>query len=242
MIDLHCHILPGIDDGSRDVQDSLAMGRQAEADGIELVCATPHIRHDHDVRIEQIGARVQELRRTFAEHGLRVGLAPGGELAQLHAAGLDEHELRAVTLGGAGGWVLLEPAPGPLGEELGRTVAELERRGVASVIAHPERHAGADFERHLRGLAERGCLIQWTGEFVAQAQPGDLVLELAREGLVHLLGSDAHSGSIGRPVALASAFARLEGVCSAERVRWMRDEAPRAIVRGEPPGALPAMP
>lgn len=242
LIDLHCHILPALDDGARDLQDSLAMGRQAEADGIEIVCATPHIRDDHDVPIGQIAERVRELRGAFVEHGLRVELVPGGELAQQRAGRLQERELRAVALGGEGGWVLLEPAPGPLGEELEHTVAELVERGLRCAIAHPERHAGADFELRLRRLAELGCLIQWTAEFVAQAGDGDLVLGLAREGLVHLLGSDAHSASIGRPVELAAGFDRLRKVCSPERVRWIREQAPRAIVRGEAHGALPAMP
>lgn len=242
MIDLHCHILPGLDDGARDLDDSLAMGRQAEADGIELVCATPHIRHDHDVRVEELAERVRGLREAFAEQGLGVALATGGELAEQRAERLQERELRAVTLGGGGGWVLLEPAPGPLGEGLEHTVESLAARGFGSVIAHPERHAGADFSLHLRRLAERGCLIQWTAQFVAEAAPHELVLELVEGRLVHLLGSDSHSASLGRPVALSAAFARLERICSPERVHWMREVAPRAVVRGEPAEAIAAMP
>ena len=81
MIDLHCHILPDLDDGARDLQDSVTMAHQAQADGIAIVCATPHIRHDHDVRIEEIAARVHDVRRVLAERGIDVGLLPGGELA-----------------------------------------------------------------------------------------------------------------------------------------------------------------
>jgi tyrosine-protein phosphatase YwqE len=61
VIDLHCRILDAIDDGARDADDSVGMARQAEEDGIEAVCATPHIRHDHDVRIEELAEPVQGL-------------------------------------------------------------------------------------------------------------------------------------------------------------------------------------
>ncbi len=70
-IDLHCHILPAIDDGARDLADSVAMARQAAADGIEAVCATPHIRHDHDVRIEEVADRVGALNAVLREEGDR---------------------------------------------------------------------------------------------------------------------------------------------------------------------------
>ena len=59
MIDLHCHILPGVDDGARDLDDAAAMAAQAQADGIATICATPHIRHDHDVRIAELADRVE---------------------------------------------------------------------------------------------------------------------------------------------------------------------------------------
>jgi protein-tyrosine phosphatase len=233
MIDLHSHILPGLDDGALDLQDSLAMARQAQDDGIAVVCATPHIRHDHNVRIEEIHARVAALQEQLDERELDVRIAPGGELAQTEADSLTDAQLHLVALGGAGGWVLLEPAPGPLGADLEGCAERLATRGLGSVIAHPERHAGADFEERLGELVSIGCLIQWTAEFVAQAAPGDLVLRLAEEGLVHLLGSDAHSSHGGRPVALAAGFARLATVCTPARIEWMVDQAPRAILRAQ---------
>ncbi len=233
MIDLHCHILPELDDGARDLQDSLALARQALEDGIEAVCATPHIRHDHSVAIEEIAGRVDSLQHALDEQRIGVRLLPGGELAQTEADRLDGDQLRAVTLGGAGGWVLLEPAPGPLGDELEELVGRLHRRGVRTVLAHPERHAGVDFTERVRRLADAGCLIQWTAEFIARSEPGGPVMELAREGLVHLLSSDAHSSHAGRPLRLAAGFASLASVCTPQQLAWSKDLAPRAIVRGD---------
>lgn len=239
MIDLHCHILPGLDDGAKDLEDSIAMAQQAEEDGIEVVCATPHIRSDHNVQIMEIAERVRVLQEALEDRGLGVRLAPGGELAQLQADGLGEEELRAVAIGGKGGWVLLEPAPGPLGDDLELTVARLARRGVSSIVAHPERHAAEDFEQRLRSLVSHGCVIQWTAEFVAAPGPREFALRLACEGLVHVLGSDAHSAAIGRPVHLAEAFAQLASVCSPQRMQWMCEDAPRAILRSEPVSPMP---
>jgi protein-tyrosine phosphatase len=234
LIDLHCHILPGIDDGARDSEDSVAMARQAQADGIEAVCATPHIRDDHDVRLDELAARTRALEELVSAEELEVRVLPGGEVAQARAQRLTPAELRLATLGGAGRWLLLEPAPGPLSADLADTVRRLAAQGLQAIVAHPERHADAAFEERLAELVEMGCLVQWTAAFVADAAAGARALELARRGLVHVLGTDAHSSHAGRPVHLSAGFARLASVCSAERVAWMAETAPRAIVRGDP--------
>jgi protein-tyrosine phosphatase len=236
MIDLHCHILPALDDGALDLADSVAMAREAERDGITVICATPHIRDDHDVRIDQLAARVADLQRELDSRGVGVRIARGGELAQLAAERLSTEQLREVSLDGHG-WILLEPAPGPISGELAALAGRLAGRGARTIIAHPERHAGADFEECLRELNARGCLIQWTADFFARTDPGDpdaLVARLAREGLVHLLATDAHSSHGGRPLRLAAAFERLREICPSERVAWISEEAPAAILRGEP--------
>ncbi len=235
MIDLHCHILPALDDGALDLADSVAMAREAERDGITVVCATPHIRDDHDVRIEELPARVAGLQRALDDRGVRVRIAQGGEVAHFAADRLSAAQLSAVSLD-RGRWILLEPTPGPIGLELLALVDRLASRGVWAVVAHPERHAGAGFEEHLRVLAARGCLLQWTADFLAKADPDDpddLVLRLARDGLVHLLASDAHSSHGGRPLRLGAGFERLREVCPTGWVRWIAEQAPAAILRGE---------
>ncbi len=236
MIDLHSHILPALDDGALDLADSVAMAREAERDGIAVVCATPHIRDDHDVRIEELPTRIEELQSELDRRGVRVRIAHGGEVAQLAADGLSDRHLREVSLDG-GGWILLEPAPGPMADDLPALAERLAGRGARTIVAHPERHAGADFEQRLRELAARGCLIQWTSDFIARTDPGDpdaLVLRLAREGFVHLLATDAHSSHGGRPLRLSPGFDRLREVCPPERVNWIAEDAPAAILRGEP--------
>ncbi|MDQ2896819.1 MAG: hypothetical protein M3Y09_14420 [Actinomycetota bacterium] len=105
---------------------------------------------------------------------------------------------------------MLEPPAGALDGDLAAVTGRLRARGVAAVIAHPELSAGPDFVERLDDLSRRDCVIQWTAEFVAGAQPGDLVLSLACDGLLHVLGSDAHSPAAGRSVRGRDAAARTD--------------------------------
>jgi protein-tyrosine phosphatase len=233
VIDLHCHILPGVDDGALDLRDSVAMARQATNDGIERVCATPHIRHDHDVRIEEVAGRVAELNRALGDEGIPVEVLQGGEVAETAVEGLSEEELSHVSLG-AGRWILLEPAPGPLTETLIGRVAHLAERGHRTLIAHPERHLSADMYERIAALIAVGALVQATADFFLRDRFADGMRMLAEAGLVHVLSSDAHSSHGGRPLHLREAFEQLERIDSVvPHVEWMRDVAPQAIVEGQ---------
>lgn len=231
-VDVHCHILPALDDGALDLADSLAMARQAASDGIAVVCATPHIRDDHDVRIDELPGRVAFINQEIAAAGIPVRVETGGEVAQRAAQRMHADELHSVCLA-ARTAVLLEPAPGPLGQELTSLARRLREEGLRVLIAHPERHVGEDFERRLAELVAVGCLIQWTAAFVA-GEHGHVALRLAQDGLLHLLGSDAHSSHGGRPVHVGAAVERLREACPAELVDWIAYEAPWALLDGRP--------
>lgn len=233
MIDLHCHILPGVDDGALDFEDSLGLARQAAGDGIERVCATPHIRHDHDVRIEEVADRVTALNARLRAQDLPVRVMSGGEVAETAVEGLSEKELMKVALGD-GRWILLEPAPGPLSDTLLARVAHLAERGHRALIAHPERHLSADMHERIAALIAAGALVQATADFFLREQTAAGMRTLAEAGLVHVLGSDAHSSHGGRPLHMAEAFGVLAGIeAVAPHIEWMRDMAPRAIVEGD---------
>lgn len=234
MIDLHCHILPGIDDGALDLADSLGMARQAEFDGVREVCATPHIRHDHDVRIGELAQRVEALNAAFAGAECATRVLPGGEVAETIVEHLDDDELRTVSLGGSGRWILLEPAPGPLSDGLDAAVRRLRERGFRSLIAHPERHLGADMIERLVALVHDGALVQATAATLGDPVTATGMFRLARAGVVHVLASDSHSSRFGRPVALADGLERLwEAELLAPHLDWIAWEAPSAIARGE---------
>jgi protein-tyrosine phosphatase len=234
LIDLHCHILPGVDDGALDVRDSAAMARQAEADGIVAICATPHIRHDHDVRIDEIDGRVDAVNRRLRDEGVAVEVLPGGEVAEMAAMGLSDEELERVALGD-GRWILLEPAPGPLGESLHRCIKHLGERGHRTLIAHPERHLSEDMFERIERLIDAGALVQATADFFLRERMATGMVALAEAGLIHVLSSDAHSSHGGRPVHLSTALEILRAIPALrDHVEWIAETAPRAIVSGEP--------
>jgi protein-tyrosine phosphatase len=233
VVDLHCHILPGIDDGAADVDDSVAMARQGAADGIEVICATPHIRHDHDVRIGELWWRVDEVNAELEREGIPARVATGGEVAETILDRVDDDELRAVSLGGGGRWVLLEPAPGPLSDSLAAAVEHLGERGFRSLIAHPERHLTADVDARLAALIERGALVQATAAYLTAADTAPTMLELAGRGLIHVLSSDSHSGRRGRPLKISDGIAALRSVGAlAPHLEWIAERAPAAIAEG----------
>ncbi len=235
MIDLHTHILPAIDDGAIDLADSLAMGRLAARDGTEVIAATPHIRHDHDVRIPELAGRVEELNDALAREGVAVDVVAGGEVAETAVEGLEAPELRAVSLAG-GGWILLEPKPGPLGDSLLEAVERLHELGFRALIAHPERHSSEDLPSRIGQLIRHGALIQATAAHLAGGPARAGMLALAERGLIHVLGSDTHSSHGGRPPRLSEGIAAL-GEVEALRphLDWIAEEAPSAILRGEAP-------
>jgi protein-tyrosine phosphatase len=232
LIDLHCHILPGLDDGSRDLDDSVGMARQAAADGIEVVAATPHIHPRHAVLIHELDDRVAEVNAELSRQRVGVRVVTGGEVSEPMLERLDEDDLTRVSLDG-NGWVLVEPRPGPLSDHLEVAVAELTTRGFRSLVAHPERHAGGDFRERMEALVAAGALIQVTAALIAEGPAAPVMLEMAALGLVHVLASDAHSSRVGKPVKLSHGLARLREIPPlAPYAEWTVQDGPAAILAG----------
>jgi protein-tyrosine phosphatase len=232
VIDLHCHILPGLDDGARDLEDSVGMARQAAADGIEVVAATPHIHPSHAVVLDELDERVGEVNAELARQRVDVRVVTGGEVSEPMLDRLDEDDLTRVSLGG-NGWILVEPRPGPLSDHLGLAVAELTSRGFRSLIAHPERHPGIDFRERMEALVVAGALIQVTAALIAEGPAAPVLLDLAALGLVHVLASDAHSSRAGKPVKLSHGLARLRELPPlAPHAEWTVRDGPAAILAG----------
>ena len=215
------------------------MARQAQADGIAAICATPHIRADHAVRVADLPGKRAQLAAALARAGCPVGVLAGGEVAADAVADLDDARLAAVTLGAGGRWILLEPSPGPLDARLATAVDALRARGFGALIAHPERHLAPDLVDQLRRVIAEGALVQATAAYFVDEPTRPAMLDLARAGVIHVLGSDSHSSRAGRPVALAAGLEVLSAVePTAAHLDWVAHGAPEAITRGaevEPP-------
>ncbi len=242
MIDIHCHILPGIDDGPVDEAGSLALARAAVDAGTTTIVATPHVSWDYPANTAaSIADGVARLEEALVREGIPLELRTGGEVAMTRAAELDDDELVALRLGGPSGrYLLLECPLTPVATGFEQVCARLRARGHELVLAHPERAPA--FQREPAAYArliEQGMLGQVTaGSLVGRF--GKTVRtfadRLVREGLAHDIASDAHSTdrrppSIG-PELMEAGFG--------ERARWLAHDVPGAVLDGSPiPGPPP---
>jgi protein-tyrosine phosphatase len=246
MIDLHAHILPGIDDGPPTEDDAVVMARAAVAAGTTRIAATSHIDSGFAVDPMQLPAARAALSERLRAEGIELEILQGGELAAARMPDLDDDELRALTLGG-GPTVLLECPFWPVGGALEPMVADLRRREFEVLLAHPERSPTFARERRpLRRLVELGAKAQVTAGSLS-GRFGEPVRHAAERmleaGLVHVIASDAHD-PVRRPPDLRimeQDLRRRYGDVGAQ-LAWMTEAAPAAIVAGTPTPARPPLP
>lgn len=242
LIDIHCHLLPAIDDGAADRTESLAMARLATSDGIQAIVVTPHqLGPFAHTRGETIRAQAEAFARALNEERVALRILPGAELriepgfaASELVARLKGGEL--LTLADQRRHVLVDlPEQAYVG--LDDLLAELTAAGMVAILAHPERNREilARPER-LHPLVAAGCLLQVTagsllGEFGADVQ--QLADRLIRQGIVQLVASDAHHIHFRRPV-LAAAFDHVAQHAGVEAARVLFHLNPASIVAGRP--------
>ena len=241
MIDLHSHILPGLDDGVATLGESIELARAAAADGVEAIAATPHVRDDYPTSPETMERGVASLHESFAAGGIALQLLPGGELALDRLDSHDVEELRRFGLGGNDSYLLLETPYYTWPLDLGDRVFRLAVAGITAVIAHPERNAAVqDDAGLLEPVVRSGALVQLTAASVdgrlgrGAARASQALLE---RGLAHLIASDAHSPNI-RAVGMSAAADALGGGALA---RWLTVDVPRSIVEGTAVPERPAV-
>jgi protein-tyrosine phosphatase len=229
MIDLHSHILRGIDDGARSLADSLDIARAAVADGITVIVGTPHVRDDWPTDAGVMERRVAELRAELEQAGIALDVRTGGEIAIEWLAKLPAGELRRFGLGGTRYLLVETPYYGwPLG--LPDALFALRAQGLSPVLAHPERNAEVQAHpERLEQLVEAGVLVQVTaasvdGRIGKRAQ--ECGLSLVQHGLAHLLASDAHHASV-RAVGMSAAAKSVGG---GPLGQWLTWDVPAAIL------------
>lgn len=244
MIDIHSHILPGVDDGVKTEDDAVEFARVAENDGVKRIVATPHCKEGFYFNDRPTVLReVEKLRARLDAEGLRIRVEPGAEvhicpdLVQRVADG------RAPTLMDNGRTLLLELSLSQYPVELENLVFELKLAGLEIVFAHPERiRYFQDDIRRYEAVIRQGALGQITSGSVLGVfgdDVADLSEELMTKGLVHVLASDAHNLR-GRPPVLSEAVEVSADWVGEARAIAMVSEAPHALLEGRSP-ELPAV-
>jgi protein-tyrosine phosphatase len=222
MIDLHCHILPAVDDGPSDIAESVAMVRIAADDGITHIFASPHFIYDGRQKAEGIARSLGALSQTLDEAGIPVTLLPGADIRLSFELmkGLEKGDIP--TLGGSR-YFLLE-LPEIIPPNLESLLFAIRVKGFAAIITHPERNGGLLSSPEKVGiLRASGSLFQLTamsvtGEFGGQIKSFSEML--LRRGLADFVASDAHDPVHRKPVLSAAyrATVRLCGRKEAERI------------------------
>jgi protein-tyrosine phosphatase len=208
-VDLHFHLLPGVDDGPTDLADAIELAGAAVADGSRIVVATPHVRPEYVTDVLALGEVACELRAALASEGVPLDVVLGGELGHEMVGRLSQDELEAIAQGPPGArWLLVEMPFEGVGDDFHAATAELRDRGFGALIAHPERSADAVLDRAagLRRELAAGSLAQITALSLTGAhgaEAGRAAYELIRAGLVAVVASDAHGPT--RPPALTAA-------------------------------------
>lgn len=238
MIDLHCHILPGVDDGAKSIEESVAMARMAAVGGTKVIVATPHMRHPQfHVPGSLAATKLAEVRAALAAAGVPVEVVPGGEIhwSSGIAEGLASGELLA--LGAAHRSILFELPYSHVPPAFRDVVFKLQIAGTAVVLAHPERIVELqDSPGKIEEYRNAGILVQvtaqsLTGEF--GRRPQKTAERWLSQGWIDLVASDGHN-TLKRPPTLdgaARAIRRAKGDTEAQR---LLEEIPRRVLAGEP--------
>ena len=246
-VDTHCHLLPGVDDGAADWDESLAMARLAVADGITTIVVTPHQLGSHrHLDGRTIRARTAHLQEVLRREGVPLDVLPGAEV-RIEPDMIGRIRTGEVlTLADRGRYVLLE-MPHEVCLPLDRLTANLDRAGLIGIVAHVERNQGIlGRPRAAESLLNAGCLLQVTaGSIVGTFGPEvQKVAEwLIAQGMVHFVATDAHSAKSRRPLMRRS-FHRVAELVGYRAACGMCCHNPAAVVADTtiPPGRTAAKP
>lgn len=243
MIDLHCHILPGVDDGAATPEESCRMAQMAADNGVTALVATPHCnlpgwRENYLSR--ELRDRFLDLARLIKEREIPLRLHTGAEVFVTSEVPRLIREKKLLTLAGSR-YLLVEFDFEESGVFAERMLDAIRAEGLIPVVAHPERYAFVQEDPH--------CLHRWTRKgFVLQLNKGSLLGAFGRrarqtafwcldEGCVHLIGSDAHS-PYRRTPRLSEAWDLVADYAIPEIADFLLQENPERILQDRPVGAV----
>jgi len=238
MIDIHSHILPGMDDGASDIAESLAMAKIALNDGIHTIIATPHILNGiYPNSRSEILASTGDLRDALAKEQIKSDLFPGSE-AHLNL-GMTEKIFsgEAVTLNDNKRYLLLELPFHSIPPGAKQEIFQLQLKGITPILAHAERNYG--FQQHFEQLYDfvgMGCLVQITAMSITGDSGREARLcaqKMLECRLAHIIATDAHSIAHRPPILSPGVKKAAKILGSTEQAEEMVTARPAAILAGE---------
>jgi protein-tyrosine phosphatase len=239
LIDLHCHILPGLDDGSSSPEESLAMARLALQDGIRTIVATPHALDGvYNVLPAEITEGVAAFQKLLGTSGLDLRVCVGADV-HLSPGMAEKIKTGAVgTINDTGRYFLLELPPQTIPSGIKEEIFALKMQGITPIITHPERHPAILRDMNLlHDFISMGALSQitamsLTGEFGEGVQRCSQ--ELLKHRFVHVIASDAHSADSRPPLLSRAVNEAAELTGSDSLAASLVNDIPAKILAGQP--------
>jgi protein-tyrosine phosphatase len=232
-VDLHCHLLPGVDDGPRTIDESVAYARAAVAAGTGTIVATPHV---EQVVVAELPERVAALRAALADAGVDLRVEVGGELKPESLGVLSAEDLEVIAQGPPDArWLLYEVPFGGVDDAFLAGAEELRARGYGLLLAHPERSR----DLLVDGLSRLGPLVRAGALFALNVAPltgqesaarTEAAHHLVAHGACAVVATDAHPPKRPYQLAEVDGLVRPDAI-SAVPARLLAEGLPRATVR-----------
>ncbi len=243
MIDLHAHILPGIDDGPKTLEDSLEMARLAVADGITTMVATPHLFRHKSVHLKDLNSpetifrAVEDFSQKLTAAEIDLTVLPGCEIPLFADIIKFIDTDQVVTINRGQRYICLELPDSIIPPATEDIIFQLNSRGLTPIITHPERNPVLyEMPQKLRRFVSLGCLTQITARSLTRGFGWRVfwfTKRLLRDGLVHLMATDAHNRN-SRPPTMGKAVQKLSKMVGESRAWDMVDTLPELIIQGRP--------
>jgi protein-tyrosine phosphatase len=233
-VDVHSHILPGVDDGAKTLEESVAMLRLAVEGGTTDIVASPHANHEFKFEPDIVAAKLEEMRRAI-NGAIRIHTGCDFHLSYDNIQDSLLHPTKYTI--NHKNYVLVEFSDLLIPKTTEDVFYQMQAAGMTPIITHPERNML--LHKRLEGLAawvESGCLLQVTagsflGRFGKQAKA--FADRLLQQGLVHIVASDAHDTKY-RPPSLREAYAYVSKACGPGRAEMLFVKNPTATLTGAP--------
>lgn len=236
MIDIHSHILPAVDDGSKSEEESLLMLKTAIQDGIRMIVATPHYNHRYVNEKSTILAEVDKLKQLIKANHLEIEVLPGQEVRVYGELIADYEAGKLLTIAAHSNYMLIEFPFQHVPYYAERLLYDMELCGIKPVIAHPERNLV--FLKHpekLYHLVTKGALTQLTassltGYFGKEVQK--FSKQLIEANLIHTIATDAHN-TTDRSFNMSQAYEEIIKKYGMSYVAYFKENA-NSIIAGQP--------
>ncbi|MDQ0200749.1 tyrosine-protein phosphatase [Neobacillus ginsengisoli] len=234
MVDIHCHILPGIDDGAKNVDDSINMAKQAEKEGIHTIIATPHFNSQYDNRRLLILDKVEELNRVLQKEKINVKILAGQE-PRIYGEIIEDFEANQIQTLNDSQYLFIEFPSSNVPRYTDKLLYDIQVKGLTPIIVHPERNAELmERPETLYRFVEKGALTQVTasslcGYFGKKIK--NFSIQLVEANLTHFIASDAHNVS-SRSFKMEEAFDLIDTKFGNDQVYLFKENA-ELLIEGQ---------